>query len=199
MTDIFKAHIFVVDDNPGMLDVVSLILKSAGFGCTCFISPDDCLHQLNTLSCDLLITDVKMPGKDGIELLTEAKQIIPWLPVLVITSYANIPMSVKAVKAGAFDFVEKPLDIQNLIPAVESALKQTEPTSPLRGKLLSKTEMGVLRLILLGKSNKETAYMLHRSVRTIEVHRSHIMNKLGVDNIVDLVKRATAMGLVNRI
>ncbi len=116
----------------------------------------------------------------------------------MITGYADIPMSVKAVKTGAFDFVEKPLDVRKLIPVVESALKQTEPTSPLRGKPLSRTEAGVLRLILQGKSNKEIAHMLHRSVRAIEVHRSHIMNKLGVDNIVDLVKRATAMGLVNR-
>ncbi len=105
MTSNLKAHIFVVDDNQGMLEVVSLMLKSAKFDCTCFTNANDCLRQLHTRKCHLLITDVKMPGKDGIDLLTEAKCIAPWLPVLVMTSYGNIPMSVQAVKAGAFDFI----------------------------------------------------------------------------------------------
>lgn len=195
MTHNLKQHIFVVDDDPGMLDVVSIILESAGLGCTCFRSADDCLQQLQTRSCDLLITDVKMPGKDGIELLAEAKHIAPWLPVLVVTSYGNIPMAVNAVKAGAFDFIEKPLDVQNLLPAVESALKQNAPADLLRGKPLSKTETKILRLIFQGRSNKEIARILSRSVRTVEVHRSHIMQKLDADNVVDLVKKAAAMGL----
>ncbi len=191
----FKANIFVVDDSQDMLDVVSIILESAGFECACFYSADDCLQQLQKRSCDLLITDVKMPGKDGIELLAEAKHIAPWLPVLVVTSYGNIPMAVNAVKAGAFDFIEKPLDVQNLLPAVESALKQNAPADLLRGKPLSKTETKILRLIFQGRSNKEIARILSRSVRTVEVHRSHIMHKLDADNVVDLVKKATAMGL----
>ncbi len=77
MTGNFKAHIFVVDDDPGMLDVVSLMLKRAKFNCTCFTNADDCLQQLHIRRCHLLITDVKMPGKDGIDLLTEAKRIAP--------------------------------------------------------------------------------------------------------------------------
>jgi FixJ family two-component response regulator len=195
MVNNIKAYIFVVDDNPGMLEVVSLILESGGFGCTCFTNAGDCLQQLDTRNCDLLITDVKMPGKNGIELLTEAKRIVPWLPVVVITSYANIPMAVKAVKAGAFEFIEKPLDPETFLPTVEAGLKQNGLANLMLGKQLSKAETVVLRLILQGMSNKEIAHMLARSVRTIEVHRSHIMHKLNVDNVVDLVKKATAMGL----
>jgi two-component system response regulator TtrR len=195
MADSLKAHIFIVDDNPDMLEVVSLILESAGLGCTCFTNAGDCLQQLDTRDCDLLITDVQMPGKDGIELLTEAKHIVPWLPVLVITSYANIPMAVKAVKAGAFEFIEKPLDPETFLAKVEAALKQNGLANLMLGKQLSKAETVVLRLILHGKSNKEIAFVLNRSVRTIEVHRSHIMRKLDVDNVVDLVKRAAAIGL----
>jgi two-component system response regulator FixJ len=190
-----KARVFAVDDEPGMLEVISVILESGGFACTCFANADDCLGQLSVRSCDLLITDVKMPGKNGLELLTEARRIAPWLPVLVITSFGNIPMAVKAVKAGAFEFIEKPLDPETFLPTVEAALKQNGLANLMPGKQLSKAETVVLRLILQGMSNKEIAHTLARSVRTIEVHRSHIMHKLNVDNVVDLVKKAAAMGL----
>ena len=197
MTSNLKAHIFVVDDDPTMLEVVSLMLKSAKFDCTCFTNASDCLQQLHMLTqgCHLLITDVKMPGKDGIELLTEAKRIAPWLPVLVMTSYGDIPMSVQAVKAGAFDFIEKPLEIDTFLTVVESALKQDDLTDSIIGKTLTKTEKIVLCLILQGRSSRKIGQILHRSIRTVEEHRSHIMHKLDVDNVVDLVKRTTAMGL----
>jgi FixJ family two-component response regulator len=190
-----KLRVFAVDDEPGMLEIISVILESGGFACTCFANADDCLDQLGVRSCDLLITDVKMPGKDGIELLLEAKHIVPWLPVLVMTSYGNIPMAVKAIKAGALDFIEKPLDPETFLTVVDSALKQDVLADLLRDKPLTRMETVVLRLIWQGKSNKEIAHILSRSVRTIEVHRSHIMHKLDVDNIVELVKRAAAMGL----
>ena len=114
----------------------------------------------------------------------------------MMTSYADIPMSVEAVKAGAFNFIENPLDGQMLLDVVETALRESDLTNILRGKLLTKTEAVILNLILQWRSNKGIAHILHRSVRTIEDHRNHIMRKLDVDNVVDLVKRATAMGMV---
>jgi FixJ family two-component response regulator len=194
MTDKSKAHIFVVDDNPDVLEVISLILASAGFEYSCFTKADDCLKQLHKRSCVLLITDVRMPGKDGMELLSEAKHAIPWLPVIVITNYGDIPIAVKAVKAGAFDFIQKPLDPETFLTIVGSALNQDFLADILKGKPLTATEMIVLRLILKGNSNKEIAHILKRSVRTVEVHRSHIMHKLNADNVVDLVKKADVMG-----
>jgi FixJ family two-component response regulator len=137
-----------------------------------------------------------MPGMDGIELLAQVKHIAPWLPVLVITGYGDIPMAVKALKLGASDFIEKPVDRQTLLSTVELLLSKVTPPDTLRGKALTRVEMGVLRLILDGKSNSEIAFLRHRSVRTIEDERCRIMHKLGVDNVVDLVKRAVAMGLV---
>lgn len=195
MASNLKTPVFVVDDDPSMLKVVNLMLKSAKFDCTCFTNANDCLQQLRTRKCRLLITDVRMPGKDGINLLTEAKRIAPWVPVLVMTSYGNIPMSVQAVKAGAFDFIEKPLEIETFLASVDSALKQYDPTDSVIGKALTKTEKIILHLILQGISNRKIAQTLHRSIRTVEEHRSHIMHKLDVDNVVDLVKRATAIGL----
>lgn len=192
-----KAHVFVVDDDACICDAVSLNLKSADFECSCFESADECLKYLHTRDCDLLVTDVKMPDKDGIELLTEAKRIVPWLPVLVMTGYGDIPLAVRAVKAGAASFIEKPLQWEDFLPLVKSIIKQNEPGDLLRGKLLTETEKIVLRFILEGKSNKAIACVLGRSVRTIEVHRSHIMHKFDVDNVVNLVKRAAAMGMGN--
>jgi FixJ family two-component response regulator len=144
----------------------------------------------------LLITDVKMPGMDGIELVRRARQIAPWVSVLVITGYGDISTAVRAMKAGAFDFIEKPLQRENFLSIVKSAMEQNGSAGPSkRGMLLSKMEKIVLRLIMQGLSNKEMADILHRSRRTIEDHRLHIMEKFGADSTVEMVKRAASMGL----
>ena len=196
MKDNTKQHIFFVDDEPMIRKVVGETLEESGFKVSCFASAADCLEKLRSQACDLLITDVKMPDIDGIELLTEVQHIVPWLPVLLVTGYGDVPMATAAFKAGAVDFIEKPLDKQVLLSAVESALKWINPPDPILGKVLTRTEKKVLRLILDGKSNKEIALLLGRAMRTIEVHRSRIMRKLGVNNAVDLVKRAGALGLL---
>jgi two-component system response regulator FixJ len=191
-----KQHIFFVDDEPKIRQVVGETLEESGFEVSCFACAADCLEQLPSRMCDLLITDVKMPGMDGIELLAEIRSFAPWLPVLLVTGYGDVPMATVAFKAGAVDFVEKPLDRQTLLSAVESVLKRINPSDRLLGQSLTRTEMRVLRLILDGKSNKEIARLLRCAMRTIEWHRRQIMRKLGVNNAVDLVRRAAVMGLV---
>lgn len=188
-TNITKQDVYFVDDEPKVLKMVSRTLEQFGVKISCFANAAECLKQLRSRKCDLLITDVKMPEMDGIELLTEVKCIIPSLPVLVITGYGDISMAVTALKAGASDFILKPLDRQSFLSAVESVLKRNTRTHPLVNKVLTKTEMRVLRLILDGKSTKEIARLRYRSVRTIEDQRGSIMRKLGVDNLVDLVKQ----------
>lgn len=195
------ACIYVVDDDECVRAAVCAVLKRANYDCMCFQDVDSCLKQLRSQSrdyaesCDLLITDVKMPGKGGIELLHEVRGAFPWIPVIMMTAYGDIPTSVHAVKSGAFDFIEKPAEEKKLLDIVESALlKEADLHDPLVGKPLTRAERIVLCLILEGISNKRIAYILERSERTIEVHRGRIMRKLGVDNVVDLVKKATAMG-----
>lgn len=197
MTDYTGQRIFFVDDEPSVRKAVSKTLEQLGPHVRCFPCASACLEQLRSKRCDLLITDVKMPGMDGIELLIEAKRIAPWLPVLVITGYGDVPMAVRALKAGALDFIEKPLNRRSLLLVVESALKRSVPLDRLRGKALTRTEIRTLRLILDGQSNKEIAALLHRSLRTIEVHRNRMMRKLGVTNTVGLVRRAAALGLAD--
>lgn len=130
------------------------------------------------------------------ELKIETQSFAPWLPVLLVTGYGDIPMAVKALKMGALNFLEKPLEMQSFLSAVESALDGTAAFDPPVGKKLTRTEMRVLRLILDGKSNKEIARLLHRAMRTIEWHRDNIMCKLGVNNTIELVKQAAVMNLV---
>jgi FixJ family two-component response regulator len=105
--------------------------------------------------------------------------------------------AVKAMKAGAADFIEKPLGKKDFVLKIRSILKKNVATLPDLGASLTRTEKKILQLVIDGMSNKEIAFILHRSARTIEVHRAHLMHKLGVDNLVDLVKRVASMGLVD--
>ena len=114
---------------------------------------------------------------------------------MIVTGYGDIPMAVRATKLGAYDFVEKPLDGYVFLSATQAALKQQFQNDPLSGRSLTRAEENVLKLVVDGKSNKEIAEAIGRSVRTVEDHRQHIMIKLGVSNRVEMVKRAFEMGL----
>jgi len=197
MSKIAEKHVFFLDDEPQVRDVVKETLEEAGIKVTCFACATECLDRLCSAKCDLLITDMRMPEKDGLELLADVKRLVPWVPVLMITGYGDVPTAVKAVKGGAVDFIEKPLGKRTFLQRVRSILNESTPTGMCLTECLTKAEMGVLRRIIDGKSNRDIADGIHRSVRTVEVHRSHIMRKLGVDSLVDLIKLGAAMGLVN--
>lgn len=197
MADIVEQHIFFLDDEPTVREVVRETLEDSNFKVSCFGSPTECLARLRSQKCHLLITDLKMPEKDGIELLMDVKRLTPWVPVLMITGYGDIPTAVKAMKAGAVDFIEKPLDKKNFVRKIRSLLKRNISAHPDLGVSLTRNETKILQLIIKGKSNKGIANLLHRSARTIEVHRANLMHKLGADNLVDLIKRVASMGLVD--
>ena len=196
MTKRTKQHIFFVDDEPKVRKAVRRTLERMRLKVSCFARAADCLEQLHPGECDLLITDVKMPGMDGIELLKKAKRVVPWLQVLVITGYGDIPMTVRAMKAGASDFIEKPLDRRGFLSTVESVLKRDARAAPLLGKLLTPTERIILRYVLDGKSNKDIASVCHRAISTIEDHRHKIYKKIGVTNLGGLFKWAAKIGLI---
>jgi two-component system, LuxR family, response regulator FixJ len=190
--------IFFVDDEPKLCEIVGQTLRQICSQVSCFASAADCLEQLTVQRCSLLITDLKMPEMDGIELLIHAKRLVPEMPVLVVTAYGDITTAVTAIQAGAAGFIEKPLERETFLRKVLSLLdKDAGIDSPPISKKLTKTEHTVLKLIVKGKSSKEISHLLHRSIRTIEWHRDNIMGKLGVDNVVGLIKRTAFMGLVN--
>ena len=191
-----KQHIFLVDDDLAILKTVGETLKKLGVRVTCFPGATDCLEGLYKEGCDLLIADVKMPEMNGMELLSECHRIAPWMPVLLITGYADIPMAFTAGRDGAVDFIEKPLSRESFISKVNSLLQQNIFRDSLVGKPLTKAEMKVLELTATGKTVKKIAQLLHRSARTIEGHRKHIRQKLCAGNLADLIKKALAMKLI---
>jgi len=175
---------------------VSTTLKQTGYKVSCFSSAANCVEQLSKQDCDLLITDLKMPYMDGLTLLEETRRVAPWVSTMVVTGYGDIPTAVEAIKLGAVDFVEKPLNKEVFLRKVRSALNQDNFVNSPAGKALTKTEKKVLKLVLEGKGNKDIVYRLKLAERTVKLHRSNIMRKLGVDNLVDLVKQAAKMGLL---
>ena len=189
--------VFFVDDDAGIRKLISEELRGINCNVSCFSNGAKCLERLSEQNCNLLITDVKMPGMDGLTLLGRAKRIAPWVSVMVISGFGDIPMSVRALKSGAIDFVTKPLDRKGFLRKVKAILRGDDFIDTVAGGILTKTEKKVLKLILEGKSNKETAYRLNRALRTVELHRSHIMQKFRADNIVDLVKKAIAWDFDN--
>lgn len=196
MEDRLESMVYFVDDEPGVRKAVSQTLEELeSCHVMCFKDAAGCLNALNhNAPCHLLITDVNMPGIDGMTLLEEVQKIRPQLPVLLVTGYGDVPMAVNAIKKGAFDFIEKPLNEATFLPVVEAALEKGHFEDALQEKSLTKTEIKILKQIGAGKSNKEVAFSLKRSVRTIENHRHRLMRKLDVNNAVELVKKAISMG-----
>jgi two-component system response regulator FixJ len=197
MANIAEQHIFFLDDELTVREVVKETLEDSHFKASCFGDPIECLTRLRSKKCDLLVTDLKMPEKDGIELLTDVKHLSPWVPVLMITGYGDITTAVKAMKVGAVDFIEKPLVKKDFVQKISSILKDNLSPYPELGDPLTKGEMEVLKLVIDGKSNKEIAIILNRSIATVEVHRAHFMHKLGVHNVIDLLKRVADMGIID--
>lgn len=199
-TELRQAGIFFVDDDAGIRKIVRLTLEEE-LPCrvTCFDNAKDCLAALadEQQQCDLLITDVKMPGMDGLTLLSRVRPLRPILPVLIVTGHGDVPMAVKTLKAGALDFIEKPLDEHVLLPAVKMALKKSMAADSLTGKPLTGSERQILQLVAEGKSNSEMAHLLNRSIRTIERHRYQLMSKLNVSSPAELTKIALALGLTS--
>ena len=192
-----EQHVFIVDDEPKMLDVFRETLGSLGVEVTCFVRAAKCYERLRTHRCDLLITDLKMPEMDGTELLANVKRHTPWVSVLVMTGDTDTSTAVRTIKAEAVDLIQKPPDRENLLRTVKSILEKSALINAYAIKPLTWTETKLLRLILDGNDSKEIAHLLNLTVRTIEVHRTYVMQKLGFNNLIDLIIWATRLGLVN--
>ena len=190
-----RYDVFFVDDDAEIHALITEDLGQIHCRVRCFARAAHCLELLDSRNCNLLITDVKMPDMDGLTLLAKARQVAPWVPVLVITGFGDIPIAVTALKLGAVDFIEKPLDRKAFLRKVGDILRENDFVQTPTGGVLTRTEKKVLALILNGHANKEIAHLLDRSLRTVELHRSHIMHKFGVDSIVELVKRSAGLEL----
>jgi two-component system response regulator FixJ len=188
---------FVLDSNAEVRASAGQSLGSLNIEVVFFIRQVKCLEQLRSRKCDLLIVDSKVDGMDSIDLIKQVAHINPWVPVIVITDRGDVTTAVRAIRAGAVDVIEKPLDKERLKRRVDSIMRENVFTNACVGSPLTRVETRVLKLVIGGKTNKEMAHLLDRSVRTIEWHRANLMEKLGVESLLGLIKRAAALGIVD--
>ncbi len=188
-----EIHVFVVDDDAAVATAMGRALETAGMKPSVFSCAQDCLTALPRQACDVIITDLCMQDMDGLALLQEVRRRFPWLQVVVVSAYGDIPLAVAAMRAGAVTFLEKPLDRQELLAAVEMALGANAQPVSFPREALSYVEAQVLRLFLNGLTSRETGVTLNRSTRTIEAHRHNLMRKFGVHNAVLLAQKASAL------
>jgi FixJ family two-component response regulator len=187
-------HIYFVSDDPKVCEAVRAALEQIGFKVTCLDSAARFLAELRSELCGAVEADVKIPSSEGPDTGSYAKRNNLPLLALVTSGYNDVAMAIKLLKAGPSDFIKIPLDKQAFLTSVQSALFRTPLADGFVREALTSIELSVLRLALEGKSNSEIANLLHRSVRTIEAHRSHIWHKLGVQNLLQLLKKSALIG-----
>ena len=189
------ATVLVVDDDEAVRDALSMMLRAAGLAVETFASAHAFLERGTACLHGCLVLDVRMPEMSGLELQERLARRRFALPIIFLTGHGDVPMAVRAVKGGAFDFIQKPVDDRRLLATVESALafcaeSSREPSNarplPPAAATLSRREREVLDRILAGRQTRAIADELYISVKTVEFHRARIHEKLGVASMAEL-------------
>jgi two-component system response regulator FixJ len=199
-----KPTVFLVDDDPAMLDALAMLIESARLGVQRYPSAQAFINSYSPERPGCLVLDVRMPDMNGLQLqeFLAARNIK--IPIIFITGHGNIPMSVRAVKAGAVDFLEKPFTDQDLLNCIsdalarDAAMRTDEHKKALirqRVAQLTPREREVMLHVVAGKSNKEIAATLDLSHRTVEIHRSRVFSKMKAASLAELVAMALASGI----
>ena len=193
----FDASVFVVDDDALIRDSLEQLIKSVGLKAYTFSSAQEFLEKDLPDEPSCLILDIRMPRLSGLDLQDELAKRGFVIPVIFITGHGTVPMSVRAMKAGAVDFIQKPFEDQELLDAIHSALEQNRQTRTeqveireikRRVESLTPREYEVLVLVTAGMLNKQIAYDLDLSENTVKTHRAHIMQKMKAESLADLVR-----------
>jgi two-component system, LuxR family, response regulator FixJ len=199
------ATVHVIDDDEGLRDSLMFLLRAAAIEAQSHASAVAFLEALPSAHAGCIITDVRMPGLSGIDLLRRLKELKINVPVIVITGHGDVPLAVEAMKFGAVDFLEKPFDDDVLLASVRSALQQAEGEAKrqsergeIEGRLaaLSKREREVLGGLVTGRANKQIAFDLGISPRTVEIYRANLMDKMQAATLSDLVRMALIAGVL---
>ncbi len=192
-----QSTVFIVDDDEAVRDSLSWLMQSVGLNAETFPSADAFLQEFERERSGCLLLDIRMPGMNGLELQGVLQEKGGLLPLIVISGHADVPMAVRALKAGAFDFIEKPFNDQLLLDAVQRAIEydreQRESLSQIekwstRFATLTPREHEVLELVVGGFSNKQISSELGVSLKTVEAHRARVMDKLQADSLSQLVR-----------
>lgn len=198
--------VHIVDDDDAVRQSLEFLLKSARITVQSHSSATSFLAALPTLKVGCVITDIRMPGLSGIELLKRLKNMTNSIPVIIITGHGDVPLAVEAMKYGAADFLEKPFDDELLLASVRSALnhlkkdgKREAERADILDKLaaLSNRERQVLEGLVVGNANKVIAFELSISPRTVEIYRANVMTKMAAASLSDLVRKALIAGILD--
>jgi two-component system response regulator FixJ len=198
--------VVIVDDDEAIRDSLSVLLETRGFAVQTYASGPEVLaaHESTWRGC--LLLDVRMPAMDGLEVQKELEAHENQMQVIIMTAHGDVPMAVRAMKAGAVDFLEKPIDPEHLLSCVRTALRcnSKRPQGPTGNNLdlieqrldrLTAREREVLECLIRGRSNKVIAYELDISPRTVEMHRARVMQKMEAQSLSQLVRMALAVGI----
>jgi two-component system response regulator FixJ len=200
-----ESVVHVIDDDGAMRESLVFLLRTANIRARAYESATAFLDALPRESSGCVVTDVRMPGLSGLELLRRLKELEVALPVIVITGHADVPLAVEAMKGGAADFIEKPFDDEVLLASVRAALKvqdgqagQQAARAAIAERLggLSARERQVLDGLVAGLPNKTIAYDLGISPRTVEIYRANVMTKMEAASLSDLVRMALVGGVL---
>jgi FixJ family two-component response regulator len=200
--------VLVIDDDPDVRDGLKALLHSVNLESKVYKSAPEFLRSKLPDQVSCLILDVRLPGLSGLDFQAELAKVNINIPIIFITGYGDIPMSVKAMKAGAVEFLTKPVREQDLLDAVRAALNQDrerrkseERMQDLRTRFeaLSQREQEVMGLVAAGLMNKQVAAEIGIVEVTVKVHRHNIMKKLGAKSLADLVRMSDALGLQRRV
>jgi FixJ family two-component response regulator len=194
----------VIDDEAAMRRALARLMKSAGIEAATFSSPHEFLSDPIHQQVDCAVTDMRMPGFDGLKLQQELNKSSPHLSLVFITGYGDIPISVKAMKDGAVDFLVKPVDGEVLLAAIHRAAERSRMLKASRGELMALTqryeevttrEREVFALVTAGLLNKQVAAHLGVTEKTVKVHRARVMEKMAAGSLADLVRMAERLGV----
>ena len=203
MTADADAH--VIDDDEAVRESIEFLLRSAQLTVKTYESASAFLAVAPTINSGCVITDVRMPGISGIDLLRRLKELQIRLPVIVITGHGDVPLAVEAMKFGAVDFLEKPFDDDVLLASVRTALNRSEASAQLeteraeiraRIATLTNREHEVLEGLIAGHPNKIIAFDLSISPRTVEIYRANVMTKMKAGSLSELVRMALVAGVM---
>lgn len=206
MTSAAQHLVYVVDDDPGMLDSTVWLLESVGLKAVPFTSGREFLEHCDPGLDACVLLDVRMPGMGGLNVQEELRQRDIHLPLIFVSGHADVPIVVRAFKAGAVDFIEKPYNEQLLLDSVQQALSRADDRHSrnagqarveARLESLTPREKDVLLPLVQGYSNREIAEQLGVSVKTIDLYRSRVMKRMQAEHLPELVGMAIAVGLVD--
>ena len=199
-----EATVFVIDDDASMRDSLKWFLQTVGLPAETFASAEEFLESFSGDRPGCIVLDVRMPESSGLELQERLKDEPAAPPILMISGHGDVPMAVRAMQNGAFDFIEKPVGDQVLLERIQKAIaldrenraaRELQARFEKRMALLSTREREVFEIVVAGCPNKVVASRLGLSTKTIEVHRAHVMKKMKAKSLADLVKMAVALNV----